>query len=433
MDKISSLINFLKEQEISNINTAPENTSVLFIDTNLGLEHALRFGKDGYKTYYAIDNHEPYPHPENEISGLGFKEITKIQDFGQVLDKVKYVIFTDSGFGYLAKWLREKGYYVFGADPKSERLELDRVYVRKVLSELGIDIPPGKVVKGIDGVIQAVKEASKEGKKVFVKISKYRGAVETFGTCDPEEAEFLLTQGGFKIYGDNVQFVVEYELKGIEIGVDTWFNGKEFIPIVAETIEVKGAGNATKFVNIENSIWRPVLEKLQPFLFKNGYVGMFCLEGFYDGKKIYVTDVTPRFPYICSYAYPKVIKNYPEFILSIMRGDKVLPELSGKYSVQIGVYTDSSDKWKKIDVKQNYLDWVAFRRVIKKNNNFWFVPGDPLVAAGISAANNLEDAALFAIDVAKNISAVESYDLGYDFYMYLLETIEKGKKLGYKF
>jgi len=160
---------------------------------------------------------------------------------------------------------------------------------------------------------------------------------------------------------------------------------------------------------------------------------MFCLEGFYDGKKIYVTDVTPRFPYICSYAYPKVIKNYPKFILSVMRGDKVLPELSGKYSVQIGVYTDSSDKWKKIDVKQNYLDWVAFRRVIKKNNNFWFVPGDPLVAAGISSANNLEDAALFAIDVAKNISAVESYDLGYDFYMYLLETLEKGKKLGYRF
>lgn len=27
---------------------------VLFIDTNLGLEHALRFGRDGYETFYAV-------------------------------------------------------------------------------------------------------------------------------------------------------------------------------------------------------------------------------------------------------------------------------------------------------------------------------------------------------------------------------------------
>jgi len=432
------LFKSLIEQQLLSNSSNNQDNSVLVIDTNLGLEHALgiaRTSNNKYKVYYAIDNHEPYPRAENEISGLGFNEITKIQDFGQVLDKVKYIIFTDSGYGYLAKWLRDNGYYVFGADPKSERLELDRVYVRKILTNLGIDIPPGFVVKGIDGVINAIKQAKKEGKKVFIKISKYRGSVETFGTDDPEEAEFLLSQGGFKIYGDNVQFVVEYELNGIEIGIDTWFNGNQFIPIVADTIEMKGTGNATKFNKIENSIWYPVLKKLEPFLAKNGYYGMFCMEGFYDGNKLYVTDITPRFPYICSYAYPKVINNYADFILGVSRGDLIIPDIKNKYSVQIGVYTDSDDKWKKIDFDMKYYpNKIAFRRVIKKKDNqFWFVPGDPVVAVGIGYSNNLNDAIQQSIDVTKSVSAPEIYSSGYDFYAYLKELLQKAKYYGYNF
>jgi hypothetical protein len=427
-----SFLKYLLQEESINQNSNSNNNSVLVIDTNLGLEHALRFGRDGYKTYYAIDTHQPYPKIEDEISGLGFNEIIKIQDFGQALDKVKYIIFTDSGFGYLAQWLRSKGYFVHGSDPKSERLELDRVYVREVLSSLGIDIPPGKVVEGVEGVVQAVKEAKDT---VFVKISRYRGAVETFGTNDPEEAEFLLTQGGFKIIGNKAKFVVEQKLNGIEIGVDAWFNGKEFIPFVANTIEVKGLGNATSFSRIEDSVWFSVLKKLEPWLAKNGYVGMFCLEGFYDGNHLYVTDVTPRMPFICSYAYPKVFKNYSEFMLDLIQGspNKILPEPLHKYSVQMGVYTDSIDKWKKIEYSRNDIEWIAFRRVIKKNGNYWYVPGDPVVAAGISSADNLNDAMLQAIERAKSISTTDAYVSGYDFYYEILKILEEGRKYNFKF
>jgi hypothetical protein len=424
------ILRILQEQKQINPANNSSSNSVLIVDTNLGLEHALRFGRDGYKTYYAIDMHDPYPKLINEISGEGFPEITKVSDWGQVLDKTDTIIFIDSGFGYTAQWLRNKGYNVIGADPKSERLELDRVYVRNVLSKLGIDIPPGEVVTGIDGVINAIKHMKT---KVFVKISKYRGAVETFGTDDPEEAEFLLTQGGFRIIGNKAKFVVERALDGIEIGVDAWFNGSNFIPIVANTIEFKGKGNATKFTKIDESVWYPVLKKLEPWLSKNGYVGMFCLEGFYNGEKLYVTDVTPRFPFICSYAYPKVLKNYSEFMIDLAKGLNTLPEPMNTYSVQIGVYTDSPEKWKKIEYNGDDIDWIAFRRVIKKGNNYWFVPDDPTVAVAISSNDNLEDALLQAIDRAKRISVPESYYSGFDLYFDLLEELEKGKKYGYEF
>ena len=403
---------------------------VLIVDTNLGLDHALKIG-ERYKTYYAISHCEPYPKLENNISGYGFNQITKISDFGKGLDQgANIVIFIDSGFGYLADYLRKQGYYVIGSDGKTERLELDRVYVREVLSSLGVDIPPARVVKGIDGVIQAIKEAKG---KVFVKISKVRGSVETFGTDDPYEAEIILSQGGFKIFGDSVKFVVEEELDGIEIGVDTWFDGTNFVPIVAETIEMKGNGNATKFTPINKSIWYDTLMKIRPYLQANGYVGMFCLEGFFDGTTIRVTDVTPRFPFICSHAYPRSIKNYPDFLVSLAKREPIIPDISYKYSVQIGVYTDDPDTWRVIHYDRDDIDWIAFRRVAKKGGKYWFVPGDYVVSVAVAEGNNIFDVAIDAINRADAVSITNSYHTGYNFLIYLRDIIEKAQSLGYYF
>lgn len=406
---------------------------VLFIDTNLGLEHALRFGRDGYETFYAVVHGQPYPKMADEICGYGFDEIKKIWDWGQGLEEgAKTIIFTDSGFGYLAEWLRSRGYHVIGADGISEKLELDRYYVRKVFTRLGIDIPPARVVKGVDNVKRVITE--KGGKNVVVKISRVRGDVETFKTNDPYEAEIMLSRGGFKIFGDDVIFILEEEIKACEVGIDTWFNGKEFIGIVAETIELKGAGNITKFVPIEDSLWYGVLQKLEPWLRKNGYVGMFCMEGFYDGNVVKVTDVTPRFPYICSYAYPKVINNYSEFLMGVASGEDVILEPKAKYSTQIGVYTDDPDTWRRIRYDRDDGDMIAYRRVIKdKEGHIWFVPGDYVVGVGISANNVMRRAINEAIIRAEAISSSQIYTMGREFRAYIYDVIEQAHKLGYDF
>ena len=404
---------------------------VLVVDTNLGLEHALGIARDGYEVYYAVVHGQPYPRMQDEYCGYGFSEINKIWDWGEGLEKgAKVVIFTDSGFGHLADWLREKGFYVFGSDAITEKLELDRVFVRNVFKELGISVPKGRVIKGVKNVIQYIKEHKK---KVYVKINRVRGDVETFGTDDYVEADIILSRGAFRILGENAVFVVEDELKGVEIGIDTWFNGKNFIPIVAETIEISGTGNATSFKHINESIWRDILEKLEPWLRYNGYVGMFCLEGFFDGNDIYVTDVTPRFPYICSYAYPKVIVNYGDFIIDVAKGKTPIPRVLNKYSVQIGVYTDDKETWRLIEYKGNDKDWIAYRRVIKKGNKLWFVPGDCVVAVAISSSDDLYEACLAAAERADNVSCDSSYTEAYGFINKLFDIVEQAERLGYVF
>ena len=407
-----------------------EEDKVLVVDTNLGLEHALGIARSGYETYYAVVHADPYPRMNDEICGYGFEEIKKIWDWGEGLEEgCNVIVFTDSGFGYLADWFRSKGYAVFGSDAVTERLELDRVYARRVFEKLGIAVPEGKVVRGVKGVMQAITEA--DG-KVFVKINRVRGDVETFATDDPYEAEVILSRGAFRILGDDVMFVVEKKCEGIEVGVDTWFNGNNFLGVVAETIELKGCGNLTKFVSIEDSIWYDVLMKLEPYLRRNGYRGMFCMEGFWDGDKITVIDPCPRMPYICSYAYPKVLEEYGNLIVSVASGEDAEVKPIGKYSVQIGVYTDDPNTWRIIRYERDDAEWIAYRRVIKKDGKIWFVPGDYVVAVAVSVSDDLNNAFREAIERAEAVSTSNIYTQGREFYAYVRQVIEKARDLGYE-
>lgn len=405
---------------------------VLFIDTNLGLEFARRMAKDGYETYYAVVSGDPYPKLEDTIGGLGFEDegVKKIDDWGDEVSDAEVIVFTDVGMGGLADYLRSDGFAVFGADKVSENLELDRVFARRVFSKLGIPIAKGEILKGVNAVVDYIK---KSGKKCYVKINKVRGSIETFGTSDPEEARIMLEQAGFNVIANDVTFVVEHELEGVEVGVDTWFNGKDFLPIVAETIEMKGSGNLTKFVELENSVWYDNLMKLRDFLARNGYRGMICFEGFYDGSKVHVIDPTCRFPYICGYAYPKVIKNFSEVIVGVAKGEYVEPKPTKKYSCQVGVYTDDNSVWREIHFPEEIADRLAFRRVIKKNNSIWFVPGDYVVAVAISEADTPEGAMIEARDIAKKVSAINIYEQSNVLIYEFRRRIEKLKELGYEF
>jgi len=402
---------------------------VLVIDTNLALEHARRIGKDT-TCYYTIICGNPYPTLEETIGGHGFEEIIKVDDWGDVISEVDVVVFADVGFGGMADFLRKEGKFVFGADKKSENLELDRVYMRRTFEKLGIPIAEGKVVKGIDNVCRYIEQAKK---KCFVKVNRVRGAVETFGTDDPEEARFLLHQGGFQVICDEATFIVEEELDGIEIGIDSFFNGKDYGDLVMETIELKGSGNITKYRVYEDSLWYDILEKLKPYLQKNGYRGMICFEGFYNGDKIRIIDVSCRWPFICSYAYPKDIKNFTEIICNTAMGLDVRPKVNTLYSCQVGVYTDNIQKWRRIHFPKEYEPKLAFRRVIRKGDDIWFVPGDYVVAVGIGNGATFEQAIDEAKKIADSVETIECYSQGAVLKEKFKERIEKLKDLGYEF
>jgi len=286
----------------------------LIIDTNLGLEHARGLGRRD-KVYYYVDARNPYPRMQDTISGWGFEEIEKIDDIGEVLGEVDYVVFCDVGYGALADKMREAGLSVWGASEKGEQLEIDRIYGRRISQMLGIGVPDAEIVKGVDGVIEYMR--NHRGQRHFVKLSFFRGSIETFSVKYEDEARMMLSQANFGIMQDEIDFVVEKEMKGVEIGADFWITDEGFCDTHFFTIEFKGMGCIGKFV--KDSLFKEqFMDKLEDWLIKTGYRGNISIEGFWDGKEFRAMD------YCYSEDTEVLTREGWKFIKDVRLGDEVL-------------------------------------------------------------------------------------------------------------
>lgn len=408
---------------------ADEEVEILVYDDGIGFEHARRLAMQGASVYYYVDWVDVYPRIEDYVIGTGFEDIgvVKVEDFGEVIDKVDCVMFTDFGFGALADRLRQKGIPAFGASKKAEMLEHDRVYMRKVFEELGINVPKYKVVKGINGVINYLRA---HGGGKYVKVNRFRGNIETFKAYDVYQAEMLLNQSGFGIFGNDIEFVIEEECQGVEIGVDFFVTDEGIVRPYFFGFEIKNYGTLGKWVR--ESIWDEYfIEKIEDWLVKSGYRGGFSMEGFFDGEKIYCIDACARLPYSLSLLWGRHITNYVDLVYGIARGEYVEPKISseGEYGCHIEIIVADTRLWQEIVLDGIDDNDVGFRAVVRRNGRYYYVPGDYVFANALGVGMTKEEAWTKAKYVADRIKGYEVY---YDYAIidHFKERLKQLEELG---
>jgi phosphoribosylamine-glycine ligase len=376
--------------------------SFLWYDTGLSCDHAIQLGKQGHIVHYFIEYRTRYPKVEDWLPCYGFKEVRKVFDWGEVLDAVETIVFVDVGFGSLADVLRRKGYAVFGASAKGEQLEIDRIYMLREFEKLGIKVPKHVFVHGADNLLKAV-----QGEK-FVKLNIFRGNFETFFPRTNMELRGELEHAGFGPVANEVDFIVTDKVEGVEIGVDTFFNGREFLRPINEGNEVKGTG--AQFNRwVESSVWDTVLEKLEPWLREAGYRGALSLEGIFDGSDIYVIDVTARLFFPGSSVYPACLENYADVIHAVARGEDVKPRFSHKYYSLATASRGSADRWTRVRFPQE-LAWKKVfipRGAVFINGEYWCCPGDPIVATVVGVGNTFDESAAELEKLAEQVEGRE--------------------------
>ena len=383
--------------------------NILVVDTNLAIDHALSAARSKNKpVYYYIPWQTAFPVVSDYISGDGFNELIKVMDIAEALDKVDTVIFVDVGFAALIEQLREHKFNVWGAPPAVERLETDRVYMRKVYKELGIKTTEAEIVKGVNGVLDYLEKH--QGEVFFIKVNLFRGNVESFRTDSVESARTLLESGNFGPYADKIDFVIEkaVEEEAVEIGVDAWFNGEKFLKKHFFTMEDKGSGNIGKFVE-ESIFTEHWLKPLEKWLKEQGFKGSICIEGFWTGKEFLAIDTTSRISFPCSASWAFGIKDYWDFLKGVASGSIDDFEYFYPYQVEIGVYTDEVDRWRKLSIEEGKLRerelGLGFRRVVKTEDGLYYVPGDFLVATGLGAGSSIKEALERAAEAANSVSS----------------------------
>ena len=401
--------------------------SFLWYDTGLSVDHAIQLGKQGHAVHYFVEYRTRYPKIEDFLPGYGFKEINKVFDYGEVLDSVETIVFVDVGFGSLADLLRKKGYAVFGASAKGELLELDRIFMLREFEKLGIDVPKHQIVRGVDNLFNVVGSGDK-----FVKLNIFRGNFETMYVKTPSELKVDLEFGNFGVILEDMDFIVTEPLKGVEVGIDTLFNGKEFLRPLNEGNEVKGTGAQFNRYADSSEVWDGVLEKLAPWLAKTGYRGALSLEGIYDGSKISVIDVTARLFFPGSSIYPAVLENYADVIYAVARGEYVKPRFSHKYYSLVTVSRTNADKWTKINFSPE-LAWKSVfipRGAVFMNGEYWSCPGDSIVATIVGRGNTFDESIAELEAVSDKVKGRDC-DVGIEgIYRYKKDYLTELKELG---
>ena len=407
---------------------------ILFVDTNVGLDHALKAAQTlGKKVYYYIPWQTGYPKPEDSISGKGFDLLEKIYDMGGVLDEVDTVIFLDLGFAPTIKMLKEQGYNVYGCPPQVERLEVDRVWGKKKLEELGLKVTKDITITGVSNVIKFFEKH--EGEKHYIKVNLYRGAMETKYADSADSARVVLGTGNFGIYAEEMIFTLEPEAEGIEIGVDTWFCNDKFVQPHFSTIEIKGQGNLGHFVT-DSIFIEHFMKPIEPFLRDENFSGSISAEGFWNGKDFKIMDMCCRPAYPCSASWAFGIKDYGKFLVSLCADEVDTFEVIKPFQSCLGVYAGDPKDWRKIEVDESKLKkdeiGVSFRKVVKADDGLYFVPGDCVLACGLGGGDTWEEAMKNSAIAADAIHASDAGTSGLIEEEYI-KKIKELLQLGHKF
>jgi hypothetical protein len=380
--------------------------TVGFIDTNLGIDHALALMKE-FEVYYFIAGAAAYPSIENKISGDGFKGLHKVDSMMEAASK-DFVVITDCCFGKDADIWRGEGKDVYGPSAWWAENENNRVKGWQRLQEMGVGVPDGVVVHGLDECLDYI-EKNEDGKTLFFpKVGEYRGNKETGkGVKTRTQALVALTQAGFGPYLTTMEILIQRACPGLELGVDVGFNGRDYIRPFLYTIEVKGEGTIGVWVE-ENGIDEHILNKVKPSLIKSGYHGNISFEFFWDGRKVRVHDPTSRDAWPCGAIQSRFIKNYPEYTYKIAAGQDVRAEVDPGYVTQVGVYTDDIKSWEVIHFPQEIRKDMGFRRIVRKAGDYWFVPGDQVVATAMGHGKTPKAAVDAAGKIASQIEMSNS-------------------------
>lgn len=217
------------------------------------------------------------------------------------------IIFDDANFGTIADELRDKGKAVVGPCPYSDKLEMDRGFGQEEMQKVGMTVLP-------DWNFSSIREAA-----AFVKKNPGRYVIKPSGKAQDEKALTYVgkTEDGADVLAmlDNYQkkwgskiheIQVQTFVKGVEVAVGAWFNGKEFVLPSFVNFEYKklmnddlgpnsGEMGTFGFWSDHSKLYEETLGKMVAPMRASGYSGYLDINCIATKEAIYPLEFTPRF------------------------------------------------------------------------------------------------------------------------------------------
>ncbi|MDP2838092.1 MAG: hypothetical protein Q8O53_02345 [Candidatus Moranbacteria bacterium] len=274
------------------------SSRVLFVSGELiAGDLALRLKAEGCEVKLFVD------HPEQKGCLEGFVE--RVNDWRQELEwvgKNGLIVFDDVGYGQDQDDLRKAGYRVVGGSAGGDRLEKDRRFAQELLAQGGMLTVPIFDFATPQEAMEFVKENPRAW---VVKQNAHQSSLLYVGVLsDGRDALSIL-----ETYAKNgvKKITLQEKIEGIEVSINRYFNGTDWVGPSEITIEHKSLfndnigpktgemGNLMWYDDGEGRFFEETIEKLKPYLRAVDFRGDIDINCFIQEDKVYPIEVTARF------------------------------------------------------------------------------------------------------------------------------------------
>lgn len=414
----------------------PINEVVALVwDNGLFVELARKLGQRFKKVYYHCPWQNGFPKMNQAMIGYGIEEIEIVHSpWGPWFDQADVIVFPDVYFGpeqeYIESHYPDK--LVWGSR-MGEDFELERAHTKELMRSVGLPVNEYAVVTGIEDL----KKYLKSHNDVWVKISRWRGHMETFPSpnfklVEPRITELELQLGGF---APITEFIVENGVNECEeFGVDGYCIDGEMPSHIFNGFEVKDKGDIGKIMKY-GDVPEPITrwERLmKPFLKEVGYRGFMSTEvRITPDKTPYMIDFCARAGSPPNELYQELFTNLAEIIYFGAIGKMVDLKQKAEWGAEILIHSSWADKnWQPITFPESLRENIKLRNCVKIKGIYYAIPqtvGLPEIGAAVGYGATMEDAIKMAKEVAKSIEGyyIEPQDDALDDAVEVIENANK--------
>ncbi len=306
--------------------------------------------------------------------GFGADNIERVDSLWDVKNKVDLFCFPDVQHSGEQRELESQGKAVWGSRC-GDRLELYRELFLKTLAKVGLKVPKHTVVVGLDNLAALLKDKE----DCYIKISKYRGTLETTHWRSWALDSDLLALWRMRMgpAGRKMRFIVCDKIDTpLEIGGDTYGVNGRWPKRMLHGIEHK---DESYFAAVTETAEMPeqiqqVMEAFAPILGEHGYANQFSMEvRVKDGVGNFI-DATCRGGLPSTASQHEAWSNFAEIVWAGANGELVEPELAtvgetGKtvqYTAEcLLTMKGDEDLWLTTEIPKELRRWMKLANVCR--------------------------------------------------------------------
>lgn len=335
------------------------DVTALVLDNSLFIGLAERLSRKYKRVLYFSPWQEAFPTVNRAVIGDGFEQFERVRDIWTVLPEVDLVVVPDVNYGPLQLYLEGQGMPVWGSR-MGEELELSRPKFLRMLAEVGLEVPEHTIVKGMT----ELRALLKDKEDCYLKISRYRGSMETTHWRNWHLDAGLLDTISVKLgpAAELLSFIVCDAIEtDIELGGDTFSVDGQWPSLMLHGSEAKDKsylGVVTESEKMPEQL-RDITAAFTPFLKQQRYRNQWSAEVRISEDKAFFIDPCCRASAPASASQWELWANLPEIIWAGAHGELVEPEPTAKYSAEVALKLKSEKHaWGVCDVPADLWKWV---------------------------------------------------------------------------